>query len=185
MIMSYSLVTDEEFCWVLESIEPARTGRLAEQLPTSEKGVYMRLRRFDGAYVSRESADSGVHCWSLTEAGNTLVAEVDLPPVDETDLEAHFAGRSTSINPNALLHEIAIQADEWVPSTVLYEALPYAKSTVRKRLNKLHDAGALDRDASRRTNHWRLTTTGRERLANADDHDPRDASKRIYEERPY
>ena len=71
-----------------------------------------------------------------------------------------------------------------MPTSPLYDALPYAKSTLRKRLNKLHDAGALDRDASGKTNQWRLTDGGRERLAEADDHDPRDDSKRIYESRP-
>ncbi len=182
--MSYSLVTEAEFCWVLEWVEPAETTAIAEHLPTSAKAVYMRLRRFEGAYVTRTTTDSTEHWWSLTEAGREVAASADLPPVEETDLTEHFAGRSTSINPAAILYEIAIDDAEWVPSSTLYEALPYAKSTLRKRLNKLHDAGALDRDASGRTNHWRLTEGGRERLAEADDHDPRDESARIYESRP-
>jgi DNA-binding MarR family transcriptional regulator len=182
--MSYSLVTEPEFCWVLEWVEPAETTVIAELLPTSTKAVYMRLRRFEGAYVTRTTTEANEHRWSLTEAGREVAAAADLPPVEETDLTEHFAGRSTSINPAAILYEIAIDDAEWVPSSTLYEALPYAKSTVRKRLNKLHDAGGLDRDASGRTNHWRLTEGGREQLAEADDHDPRDESARIYESRP-
>lgn len=182
--MSYSLVTEAEFCWVLNWVEPAETKELAEYLPTSTKAVYMRLRRFDGAYATRTNPEPNVYLWSLTEAGREVAAEADLPPIDETDLEEYFAGRSTSINPAAILYEIAIDDAEWVLSSTLYDALPYAKSTLRKRLNKLFDAGALDRDASGKTNLWRLTDDGREQLAETDDHDPRDESERIYESRP-
>jgi DNA-binding MarR family transcriptional regulator len=182
--MSYSLVTEPEFCWVLDWAEPAETKELAEHLPTSDKAVYMRLRRFDGAYVTRTNPEPNVYHWSLTETGKEIAANAGLPPIEETNLEEYFAGRSTSINPAAILYEISINENEWVPSSALYDALPYAKSTLRKRLNKLHDAGALDRDASGKTNQWRLTDGGRERLAAADDHDPRDDSKRIYESRP-
>jgi len=181
--MSYSLVTEAEFCWVLDWAEPAETGTLAEHLPISAKAVYMRLRRFEGAYVTRTTTEANEHRWSLTETGREIAVATDLPPVEETDLAVYFAGRSTSINPAAILYEIAIDDAAWVPSSVLYDALPYAKSTLRKRLNKLADAGALDRDASGKTNRWRLTDTGRERLAKADDHDPRDESARIYESR--
>jgi len=50
--MSYSLVTEAEFCWVLEWVEPAETTAIAEHLPTSTKAVYMRLRRFERAHPS-------------------------------------------------------------------------------------------------------------------------------------
>jgi DNA-binding MarR family transcriptional regulator len=181
--MSYSLVTDEEFCWVLQSVEPTLTAALATHLPTSDKGVYMRLRRFDGSYVTHTAVDEKTYRWSLTEAGRTLVANAELPPIESVDLDEYFAGRTTSINPNAILHEVAIQDGEWVSSSVLYDALPYAKSTIRKRLRQFYDDGLVDRDESQLANQWRLTERGRTRLAEAEDHAPRSDDQRIFEER--
>lgn len=181
--MSYSLVTDEEFCWVLQSVEPTLTADLAKLLPTSDKGVYMRLRRFDGSYVTHTAVDVKTYKWSLTETGRTIVSNADLPPIESVDLDEYFAGRTTSINPNAILHEIAIQDGEWVSSSVLYDALPYAKSTIRKRLRQFYDDGLVDRDDSQLANQWRLTSRGRARLDNAEDHNPRSGDQRIFEER--
>jgi predicted transcriptional regulator len=181
--MSYSLVTDDEFCWVLQSVEPTLTADLAEHLPTSDKGVYMRLRRFDGSYVTHTAIDVKTYEWSLTDVGRELVADADLPPIESVDLDEYFAGRTTSINPNTILHEIAIQDDEWVSSSVLYDALPYAKSTIRKRLRQFYDEGLVDRDDSQVANQWQLTERGRERLDEAEEHDPRSDSQRIFEER--
>mgnify|MGYP002760624586 FL=1 len=182
--MSYSLVTDQEFCWVLQWVEPARTSTLAQHLPTSDKGAYMRLRRFDGAYVTHDVIDTKTYEWMLTDAGHELVDESELPAIEDVDLEEYFAGRSTSINPNAILYEIAIHEDEWVPTSPLYDALPYSRSTLRKRLNRFHDTGELDRDGSAKTNHWRLTDAGYDRLEDADEIEPRDSSTRIFERRP-
>ena len=181
--MSYSLVTEEEFCWVLQSVEPTTTADLAEYLPTSDKGVYMRLRRFDGSYVTHTTVDVNTHEWSLTDTGRSIVSNADLPSIESVDLEEYFAGRTTSINPNAILHEIAIQDGEWVSSSVLYDALPYAKSTIRKRLRQFYNEGTVDRDDTQFTNHWRLTDRGRAKLDEADEHDPQGDSQRIYEER--
>lgn len=181
--MSYSLVRDNEFCWVLESIEPARTSTLAEYLPTSDKGVYMRLRRFDGSYVTHTVADGNIYEWTLTDSGRDIVENADLPSIESVDLDEYFAGRATSINPNAILHEIAIQDGDWVSSTTLYDALPYAKSTIRKRLREFYHEGTVNRDDSQFTNHWRLTDRGRGQLDDAEEHDPRSDSERIYEER--
>ena len=182
--MSYSLVTEAEFCWVLNWIEPARTAEIAEYLPTSQTGVYMRLRRFDGAYITHEPINDRDYQWSLTDAGHAVVADADLPPIEETDLEEYFAGRQTSLNPNTILHEIAIHEDEWVPTSVLYDTLPYAKSTIRVRLMDMHDKAIVERDNSQKTNHWRLTEAGRDQLADADDTTPHDDTERIFEERP-
>lgn len=184
--MSYSLVTEAEFCWVLEWVEPARTAELAEHLPTSKKGVYMRLRRFDGSYVTHDVIDTKTYSWSLTDAGRELAANADLPSIEETDLDEYFAGRTTSLNPNTILYEIAIREgdDEWVPTSVLYDALPYAKSTIRVRLSNMYDDGVVDRDDSQQTNRWRLTDAGRAQLDAADDTTPRDDAKRIFEDRP-
>ena len=121
--------------------------------------------------------------WSLTDVGRDIVADADLPPIESVDLDEYFAGRTTSINPNTILHEIAIQDDEWVSSSVLYDALPYAKSTIRKRLRRFYDEGVVDRDDSQVANQWRLTERGRTRLAEAEEHDPRSDSQRIFEER--
>lgn len=182
--MSYSLVTEAEFCWVLDWVGPARTNEIAEHLPTSDKGVYMRLRRFDGAYVDHEPVNDREYRWRLTDAGRAVIAEADLPPVEDVDLEEYFAGRQTSLNPNTILHEIAIYDDEWTPTSMLYDALPYAKSTIRVRLRNMHDDGIVERDDSQKTNHWRLTETGRKQLDNADDKTPHDDTERIFEERP-
>lgn len=181
--MSYSLVTDEEFCWVLQSVAPTLTADLAAQLPTSDKAVYMRLRRFDGSYVTHTAINAKTYEWSLTDAGRKFVADADLPPIESVDLDEYFAGRTTSINPNTILHEIAIQDGKWVSSSALYDALPYAKSTIRKRLRRFYDEGVVDRDDSQRTNQWRLTDRGRTQLAEADEHGPRSDSQRIFEER--
>ncbi|WP_280536833.1 hypothetical protein [Halopenitus sp. POP-27] len=182
--MSYSLVTEAEFCWVLEWVEPTRTAAIAEHLPTSQTGVYMRLRRFDGAYVTHEAINDRDYEWRLTDAGRAVVADADLPPIEETDLGEYFAGRQTSLNPNTILHEIAIHEAEWMPTSMLYDALPYAKSTIRVRLMNMHDEGVVERDDSRKTNRWRLTDAGREQLAAADDTTPHDETERIFEERP-
>lgn len=183
-IMSYSLVTEAEFCWVLRWVEPARTVRLAEYLPTSDRGVYMRLRRFDGAYVTHKQVCGGHYEWELTDAGHEVVANADLPSIESVKIEEYFAGRQTSLNPNAILHEIAIYEDEWTPTSTLYNALPYAKSTIRVRLKNMYDDGIVERDDSQKTNHWRLTDAGRKQLGNADDTTPHDDTKRIFEQRP-
>lgn len=188
--MSYSLITEAEFCWVLEWVEPAETAELAEHLPTSKKGVYMRLRRFDGAYVTHEAVHSQKYRWSLTDTGREIVADADLPPIEDVDLEEYFGGRTTSLNPNTILHEIAIREvdTEWVPTPELYDALPYAKSTIRVRLSNMYDDGIVDRsvdpDDSQQTNRWQLTDAGRAQLADADDTTPRGDAERIFEERP-
>lgn len=182
--MSYSLVTEAEFCWVLDWVGPARTGEISEHLPTSDKGVYMRLRRFNGAYVDREPINDREYRWRLTDGGRAVIAEADLPSIEDVDLEEYFAGRQTSLNPNTILHEIAIYEDEWTPTSMLYDALPYAKSTIRVRLMNMHDDGVVERDDSQQTNHWRLTEAGRKQLASADDTTPHDDSMRIFEERP-
>ena len=182
--MSYSLVTEAEFCWVLEWLEPATRGELTEYLPTSDDGVYMRLRRLDGAYVTHTELNPYKFEWSLTDAGRELVASADLPPIEETDLDEYFAGRTTSLNPNTILHEIAIHEAEWVPTSALYDALPFAKSTVRKRLIRMHDNGIAERDDSEQTNKWRLTEAGREQLANAEETTPKGDDERVFEQRP-
>mgnify|MGYP002761361930 FL=1 len=179
--MSYSLVTESEFCWVLEWLEPATTRELAEVLPTSNKGVYMRLKRFDGTYVSHTGDLTNTYEWSLTDEGKAVAGDADLPPIETVDLDEYFAGRSTSINPNAILYEIAIYDDEWVPTSPLYDALPYAKSTLRRRLRRFSDKGELERDASAKTNRWRLTDAGCNRLADAEEVKPLDESSRIFE----
>ena len=183
-VVSYSLVTEAEFCWVLDRFEPATRGELAEYLPTSNSGVYMRLRRLDGAYVTHTELNSQKFEWSLTDAGRELATSADLPPIEEIDLEEYFAGRTTSLNPNTILHEIAIHDAEWVPTSALYDALPYAKSTVRVRLIRMHDDGVVKRDDSEQTNQWRLTEAGREQLAAAEETTPRGDDERIFEQRP-
>ncbi|MFC7325983.1 hypothetical protein ACFQMF_15565 [Halorubrum rutilum] len=180
--MSYSLVTEAEFCWVLDWLGPAGTREIAEHLPTSYKGAYMRLRRFDGTYVEHEEPPQRDFRWWLTDAGRAVVDEADLPPIEKVDLEEYFAGRQTSLNPNTILHEIAIYEAEWTPTSMLYDALPYAKSTIRVRLIRMHDDELVERDDSQKTNHWRLTAAGREQLAEADDTTPHDDTKRIFEQ---
>ena len=182
--MAYSLVTEAELCWVLDWLGPAGTGEIAAHLPISHRGTYARLRHRDGTYVDHEEPPQGDFNWWLTDAGRTVVEEADLPPIEEVDLEEYFAGRQTSLNPNTILHEIAIYEDEWTPTSMLYDALPYAKSTIRVRLMDMHDTGIVERDDSQKTNHWRLTAAGREQLAEADDTTPHDDTERIYEQRP-
>lgn len=182
--MSYSLVTETEFCWVLDWLEPVTRNEFAEYLPPSSHGVYMRLRRLDNAYVTYAEPTTGRYVWSLTDAGHELVADTDLPPADETDLDEYFAGRTTNLNPNTILHEIAIHEGEWVPTSALYETLPFAKSTVRKRLIWMCDDDLVVRDDSEQTNKWQLTATGREQLNDAEATTPRSDDERVFEHRP-
>ncbi|MFC7323278.1 hypothetical protein ACFQMF_01660 [Halorubrum rutilum] len=182
--MAYSLVTEAEFCWVLDWLGPAGTSEIAAHLPISHSGTHARLRRFDGAYVEHEEPPQGDFTWWLTDAGRAVVDEADLPPIEEVDLEEYFAGRQTTLNPNTILYEIAIYQDEWTPTSVLYDALPYGTSTIRRRLTNMYDDGIVERDDSQKTNHWRLTEAGREQLAEADDTTPHDDTKRIFEEPP-
>lgn len=144
----------------------------------------MRLRRFDGAYVGRKQINNREYKWWLTDAGQAVVANADLPPIEDVDLEEYFAGRQTSLNPNTILHEIAIYESEWTPTSMLYDALPYAKSTIRVRLIDMHEDEIVERDDSQKTNHWRLTEAGHKQLANADDTTPHDDTERVFEERP-
>lgn len=157
------------------------TRELAAVLPISKKGVYMRLKRFDGTYVSHTGDPTNAYEWRLTDDGKTVAADADLPPIETVDLDEHFAGRSTSINPNAILYEIAVHDNEWVPTSPLYDALPYAKSTLRSRLRRFSDNGELERDASAKTNRWRLTDAGCNRLADAAEVKPLNESSRIFE----
>ena len=180
--MAYSLVTESELCSVLNQLAPAGTGEIAAHLTVSYRGIYAHFRRFDDAYVEHEEPLQRDFKWWLTDTGRAVVDEADFPPIKAVDLEEYFAGRQTSLNPNTILHEIAIYEDEWTPTSILYDALPYGRSTIRRRLTNVYDDELVDRDTSQKTNHWRLTAAGREQLAEADDATPHDDTKRIFEE---
>jgi len=172
--VSPSLVRDEELLWVLESVEPALTREVAAELPVDQNSAYVRLRSLARrGYVDGElqtARETQPYLWRLTDRGRDRVAQSGLPPAAETDFAAHFAGRTARIDETAVLDALAVHGtDEWVPSTTLYEALPFSKAGIRKKLHALRASGLVALDDERgQTHYWRLTEAGRARLADED-----------------
>lgn len=172
--MVNTLVTDAELVWVLESFGRAGKSAVAETVPLSPTSVYVRLRSLERRGCVTRSASRGPveATWSVTERGRALVADAGLPPVAETDLVGHFAGRRATIDSREVLAAVAElggAADPagWVRSSEVCAAVPYSTGAIRGRLLKLREAGLVKRDASGRTHRWRVTERGRARLADA------------------
>jgi predicted ArsR family transcriptional regulator len=179
--MASVLVRDTELLWVVEWLEPTRTRNIAPKLPIDQNSVYVRLRslRRQG-YVGGELLENEKtkpFRWELTDLGRTRVAEADLPPAAETDFEEYFSGRTNQIDPTMLLEELAVhgedEPDGWVPTSVLYPALPFSKVGIRNKLHLLQDDGLVDLDsgAPGKPHRWRVTSQGYERLEAATDDD--------------
>lgn len=172
--MSPRLVRDEELLWVLDVAEPALTREVAAELPLDQNSVYVRLRSLARrGYVDGElqtAQETQPYLWRLTDRGRDRVAQAGLPPATETDFAAHFAGRTAQIDETAVLDALAVHGTEgWVPSTTLYEALPYSKAGIRKKLHDLRESGLVELDDERgQTHYWRLTDAGRARLDDED-----------------
>lgn len=175
-----SLVRDAELLWVVGSVGPAETGEVAARLPIDQNSAYVRLRSLDRrGYVDRETETAPgrarVSTWWSTDRGRERVAAADLPPAGETEFGEYFSGRTHRIEPSVLLEELAVHGSEaegdWVSSSVLYEALPFSKVGIRKKLHGLGEEGLVETDPDRegRTHHWRVTARGRERLETAGD----------------
>lgn len=169
--MGGALISDAELCWVVQAHEPAQTATIAVDIPIEQISAYVRLRSLNRrGYVTSSTslADrSDEHIWSVTERGQTLITSADLPPAAETDFEAYFAGRTNSLDRETLLRELAAHDGSWVSSSTLYDPLPYSKVAIRNNLHNLHnkDLVALDEGNPGTAHNWRLTDTGRERLA--------------------
>lgn len=175
--MGPTLVSDAELCWVVAAFSPAQTPDVADVVPIKYNSVYVRLRSLkrrgylngDGGRKD-DAADNVTTRWWLADAGDALIAEADLPPADETDFESYFSGQTKTLNRETLLQEVAAHDDEWVPSSVLYDPLPFSKYGIRKNLHALREGGLLDLDEGKNgnTHHWRITDDGRDVLAATD-----------------
>jgi len=167
------LVGEAELLWVLGHLAPARTSDVAAHLPIGQNSAYVRLRYLDrNGLVAAESTDDGAgYRWSLTEAGDRRVAAADLPPAETVDFAAYFEGRTAAIDPAMVLEALAAPDREWLPSSAVYEALPFSKKGIRDNLHALAEAGAveLEEGGPGRAYRWRLTEAGRRRLAAAED----------------
>jgi predicted ArsR family transcriptional regulator len=174
-----SLVYEDELLWVLSTVEPARTRDVAAHLPIDQNSAYVRLRSLDRrGYVDRETTSepegSRTSTWWLTDRGRERVADADLPPAGETEFEAYFSGRAHTIDPTTMLEELAVhgseEAEGWVASPVLYDALPFSKVGIRKKLDSLREEGLVERATDRggRSHHWRLTDAGATYLEEAE-----------------
>jgi predicted ArsR family transcriptional regulator len=177
-----TLVYESELLWVLDAVAPAKTREVAPLLPIDQNSAYVRLRSLDRrGYVDRETEpdpdSSAASTWWLTDRGRDKVADADLPPAAETDFKEYFAGRTRTIDPTTVLEELAIHGTDagggWVPSSTLYDALPFSKYGIRKKLNALRDDDLVERttDQGGRAHHWRLTDAGRDHLDTADTDD--------------
>jgi predicted ArsR family transcriptional regulator len=174
-----ALVHEHELLWVLSAVEPAKTRDVAPLLPIDQNSAYVRLRSLDRrGYLDHEitvdPTSSQTSTWWLTERGRERVADADLPPAEGTDFGEYFAGRTRTIDPGSMLEELAVHGTErdggWVPSPALYDALPFSKMGIRKKLNNLREDGLVERATDRggRSHHWRLTDAGAEFLEDTD-----------------
>lgn len=168
--MGNSLVSDAELCWVVQAYEPATTATISEALPVKQISAYVRLRSLArrGYLTSSATAGHGSnHHWSLTEQGEDLVNDAELPAASDTDFSAYFTGRKNTLDHMTLLRELAARDDQWVPSTVLYGPLPYSKVAIRNNLHNLRKEGlvALREGDSGSPHHWQLTEAGQQYLS--------------------
>jgi predicted ArsR family transcriptional regulator len=150
-------------------------------------------------FVERDTERaSHVHYWRLTDRGRARVTDADVRPystADDTEVTNGTNGTRPTIDDDRLSTELAVQgedpvvlsvsgesgdltngtgsgADEtgWVPSTALYDALPFSKMGIRKKLHRLKDDGLVEHDPDRggQEHYWRLTEAGHERLTESD-----------------
>lgn len=166
------LVTRAELLWVVDALGPAQTHAIAEVLPIDQNSAYVRLRHLkrSGSLESRHDERKGwKYEWTVTDAGRQRIADADLPDAETTDFEAYFANRAGTIDPLMLLEALAVEEGEWHPSGVLYDALPFSKAGIRKRLRSMTDDGLVELDPSEHSepHRWRVTEAGHQRLADA------------------
>ena len=170
------LVGEAELLWVLEHLEPASTSEIAARLPIGQNSTYVRLRHLDRSGLvaaAATPADETRYQWSLTTAGRDQLAAADLPPAATTDFATYFEGRAASIDPVMILEALAVADREWLPSSAVYEALPFSKKGIRDNLHALAGAGDIELEEGEpgTAYRWRLTEAGRTRLTAADDGD--------------
>jgi DNA-binding HxlR family transcriptional regulator len=166
------LVSKAELLWVLDALEPALTSNLAPQLPIDQNSTYVRLRHLERVGLVAAEAiqgDETTYRWSLTDLGREQLAAADLPAASTVDFGTYFAGRAASIDPVMVLEALAAPEHEWVASSAVYERLPFSKQGIQDNLHALVDAGdvELDPGSPGMSHHWRLTESGRTRLARA------------------
>lgn len=167
--MRRGLVTEPELLWVLDSLGGQALSReVSEKVPIDQNAVYIRLRGLKKKDHLDYDEEGGKYKWYLTERGQDALSDTDLPPADETDFQDHFAGRTMTLRPNLILETVARAKDEWVSTSVLFDDIDFAKSTVRQHLYNLNDNGFVDKDDYYNANRWRVTEAGYERLAGAE-----------------
>jgi len=136
---------------------------------------------------------SAANYWRLTEQGQDRLATMDAVPYSEPD-ETAPATDTRRVDHDRLLAEVACQAlaappasvsaettvtdgsgppateTGWVPSTALYDALPFSKVGIRDKLHSLKAEGYVEQDTERggQEHYWRLTQAGLDRLADAE-----------------
>ncbi len=167
------LVSKAELLWVVDARAPIKTSAVAELLPITQNSVYVRLRHLKRSGYLHTLQDSGRNAtyeWDMTAAGRQRLADADLPDAESTDFEAYFANRDNTMDPLMILEALSVEDGEWHPSGVVYDALPFSKYGIRKRLHSLTEDGLLELQPNEASgpHHWRLTTAGQQRLANAD-----------------
>jgi predicted ArsR family transcriptional regulator len=167
------LVSEAELLWVVDYLEPASTSAIAVELPLGQNSAYVRLRYLDrrGLVAATPSPeDESTYLWTCTEAGRTRLAAADLPAAATVAFEGYFAGRTASIEPAMVLEALAAPDREWLASSAVYDALPFSKKGIRDNLHALAEAGAveLEETGPGKAHRWRLTQTGRTRLAAAE-----------------
>jgi predicted ArsR family transcriptional regulator len=177
----------------------ASVSELAVAVPFARKTIRSHLQDLrDAGVVERDTERaSHLHYWRLTDRGRARVTSADVQPygTDGGDgaAETTAAGRPT-LDDDRLLATLAVegadpaateafgqagidetgatQAEDggWVPSTALYDALPFSKMGIREKLHRLKEAGLVEHDPDRggQEHYWRLTDAGHERLADGD-----------------